>query len=96
MDGRTYGWTDGQIDRQTEVRKFLMCELDGILTTPSDSRGRIRCDYQSLVISTSIGGSFEKMEQFLPAAHFAFFSTLEMVVISVISHSAISHLISIF
>ena len=46
--------------------------LDGILTTSCGSRGRIRGDYQSLVIFASIGGSFKNMEQDLTAAQLKF------------------------
>ena len=44
----------------------------GILTTSCGSRGRIRGDYQSLVIFASIGGSFKNMEQDLTAAQIKF------------------------
>ena len=46
--------------------------VDGILTTSCGSRGRIRGDYQSLVIFASIGGSFKNMEQDLTAAQLKF------------------------
>ena len=48
------------------------CLLDRILTTSCGSRGRIRRDYQSLVISTWIIGSFKNMEQYFPAAQLEF------------------------
>ena len=49
-----------------------MCPLDGILTTSCGSRGCIRGDYQSLVISASIGGSYKNMDQDLTAAQLKF------------------------
>ena len=57
--------------------KKLCCDcwpplLDRILTTSCGSRGRIRRDYQSLVIFTSTNGSFKNMEQYLPAAQLEF------------------------
>ena len=51
---------------------FIGWRLDGILTTSSGSRGRIRRDYQSSVIFTSICGGFKNIEQYLPAAQLEF------------------------
>ena len=60
------------IPRLSLSPKHCQCPLDRILTTSCGSRGRIRRDYQSLVIFTWISGSFKNMEQYLPAAQFEF------------------------
>ena len=71
--GRVY--TEDQVDREIKCVLYLdhpVCLIDRILTTSCGSRGRIRRDYQSLVIFASIGGSFKNMELNLTAAQLKF------------------------